>query len=138
LARTEDVLWIGGAQWAGKSTVARLLTVRHPLLRYSYDYHDARSHAARARADATRYPVFNRFLSALDRDPDSVWSLPSPEQMAEQTLAIFAERFQMVLDDIDALPGGIGNINSAGGSITSTDSPTFAPPTSICEIVPRA
>jgi hypothetical protein len=43
VAPVENVLWVGGAQWAGKSTVAMLLTARYPLLRYAYDYHDARS-----------------------------------------------------------------------------------------------
>ena len=37
-------LWIGGAQWPGKSTVARLLAMRHGLTAYHYDYHDARAH----------------------------------------------------------------------------------------------
>jgi hypothetical protein len=35
-------LWIGGGQWAGKSTVARLLAVRHGLTAYHYDCYDAR------------------------------------------------------------------------------------------------
>jgi hypothetical protein len=81
-----------------------LLTARYPLLRYAYDYHDARSHSARARADAARFPTFHAFLDALDTDPDSVWSYPSPEQMAEQALSIIRERFEMVLEDLAALP----------------------------------
>ncbi len=98
------MLWIGGAQWAGKTTVARLLAARYPLVVYAYDYHDARSHSARARADADRFPEFNAFLAALDSDPDSVWSRPSPVEMSERALAVFAERFQMVLEDLAALP----------------------------------
>jgi hypothetical protein len=104
LARLDQVLWVGGAQWAGKTTVARLLAARFPLVLYAYDYHDARSHSERARADADRFPAFHAFLDALDRDPDSVWSRPSPEQLSEQVLAIFSERFQMVLEDLAALP----------------------------------
>lgn len=97
-------MWIGGAQWAGKTTVARLLAARFPLVVYAYDYHDARSHSARARADADRFPAFHAFLNALERDADSVWSRRSPEQMTEEILAIFNERFQMVLEDLAALP----------------------------------
>lgn len=100
----DQVLWIGGAQWAGKTTVARLLAARFPLVVYAYDYHDARSHSARASVDADRFPTFHGFLNALERDADSVWSRRSPEQMAEEVLAIFNERFQMVLEDIAALP----------------------------------
>jgi adenylylsulfate kinase-like enzyme len=39
-----NALWIGGGQWAGKSTVARLLAQRHGITAYHYDYHDARGH----------------------------------------------------------------------------------------------
>jgi hypothetical protein len=37
-------LWIGGGQWAGKSTVARILARRYGITAYHYDYHDARGH----------------------------------------------------------------------------------------------
>lgn len=104
VARLDTVLWVGGSQWAGKSSVARMLAARYPLVVYAYDYHDARSHSARAKADAVRFPAFNALLDALDSDPDSVWSRPSPEQLAKQALAVFGERFQMVLDDLAALP----------------------------------
>jgi hypothetical protein len=30
-AIVEEALWIGGAQWAGKTTVARILSERHGL-----------------------------------------------------------------------------------------------------------
>ena len=35
-----NALWIGGGQWAGKTTVAGLLTDRYGLVHYPYDYHD--------------------------------------------------------------------------------------------------
>src|SRR5580765_1503362 len=104
--KLEEVLWIGGAQWAGKSTVANLLAARYPLVRYAFDYHDARSHSERAKASPNRFPAFNTFLAALDIDPDSVWADPAPEAMAEHALRIFAERFELVLEDIVALPEG--------------------------------
>ena len=113
--KPEDVLWIGGAQWAGKSTVANLLAARYPLIRYSYDYHDARSHSARARANPDRFPTLSAFLTALEADPDSVWVEPTPEAMAYQALRIFAERFEMVLEDIDALPGAANTLAEGWG-----------------------
>lgn len=98
------VLWLGGAQWAGKTTVANLLAARHPLIHYAYDYHDARSHAARARAEPKRYPRHSGWLAALERDPDDVWVRPTPAEMAASARATFTERFQMVLDDLRAIP----------------------------------
>ncbi|MGH2587534.1 MAG: hypothetical protein ACRDJE_21665 [Dehalococcoidia bacterium] len=100
------VLWIGGAQWSGKTSVAQLLAVRHPLILYAYDYHDARSHADRSRAQPDRYPHRHAAITALDRDPDAMWVTPSPEQMAESALQSFTERFQMVLEDLITLPDG--------------------------------
>jgi hypothetical protein len=101
------VLWIGGAQWSGKTSVAQLLAVRHPLLLYAYDYHDARSHADRSRADSARFPRRHAFLAALDRDPDDVWVTPAPDVMAADALRSFRERFEMVLEDLAALPAGV-------------------------------
>ena len=98
------VLWIGGAQWAGKSTVAQMLAARHGLILYAYDYHDARSHAERARRQPERFPHNHRWLAELERDPNSVWLAPTPQQMADAALLAFAERFAMVLDDLAALP----------------------------------
>ncbi len=94
------MLWIGGAQWAGKTSVARMLAERYGLQLYDYDYHDARSHAARARAYPERYPYFHRGLA---RTADESWVLRSPQDMAASTLRVFDERFQMVLEDIREL-----------------------------------
>jgi hypothetical protein len=103
LTAPADALWIGGAQWAGKSSVANLLGARYPIVRYAYDYHDARSHADRARADPGRYPAFSKLLSVLDRNPDEVWVDPSPEEMAATANLIFEERFDMVLEDLEKM-----------------------------------
>lgn len=86
-------LWIGGGQWAGKSTVARLLAVRHGLTAYHYDYHDARGH-------------FDRRLARgepVERDPEKNWVHRTPEEMAADAREIFALRFEWTLDDLRAL-----------------------------------
>jgi hypothetical protein len=86
-------LWIGGGQWAGKSTVARLLSVRHGLTAYHYDYHDARGH-------------FDRRLARgepVERDPEENWVRRTPEKMAADAREIFALRFEWTLDDLRAL-----------------------------------
>jgi hypothetical protein len=94
-------LWIGGGQWAGKSTVARLLAARHGLTAYHYDYHDARAHNDRriARRVALGEPT-------ADPDPDAVWVHTTPETMAAETLAGFPVRFEWALDDLRALVSG--------------------------------
>ncbi|MEV6977400.1 hypothetical protein [Kitasatospora sp. NPDC093806] len=94
-------LWIGGAQWAGKTTVAELLAERYGLTAYHYDFHDARGHQARriARRVATGAPT-------ADPTPDGMWVDRSPEELAAETLAGFPERFGWVLDDLRALSAG--------------------------------
>ncbi len=70
-------LWIGGAPWTGKSTVARLLAERHGLTAYHHD--------DRARPGS---PL-----------PDD---LPVGDQLAA-LLAEFGHRFDRALDDLRAL-----------------------------------
>ena len=92
-------LWIGGAQSAGKSTVSRILATRHGLTAYHYDYHDARGHLERraARRARTGLPY------AEHAGPD--WVGSTPGALAEQSLAIFADRLEFVFDDLRALTG---------------------------------
>ncbi|WP_028921368.1 hypothetical protein [Pseudonocardia acaciae] len=96
-----SALWIGGAQWAGKSTVARLLAVRYGLTAYHYDYHDARGHDDRRVARRVRLGE-----PAAGPDPDAVWVHDTPERMAASTLAGFPVRFEWALDDLRALVSG--------------------------------
>lgn len=95
------VLWIGGGQWAGKSTVARLLAARYGLTAYSYDFHDARGHNDRriARRIKLGHPPANP-------DPDATWVDTTPRDMAAETLAGFPVRFEWALDDLRALVSG--------------------------------
>ncbi|MET7463211.1 hypothetical protein [Nonomuraea sp. NPDC005501] len=95
------VLWIGGGQWAGKSTVARLLAQRYGLTAYHYDYHDARGHNDRRITRRLRLGQ-----SPEDPDPDVTWVNTTPQEMAAETLAGFPVRFAWVLDDLRALVAG--------------------------------
>ncbi|MFY1686905.1 hypothetical protein [Plantactinospora sp. WMMB782] len=92
-----QALWIGGAQWAGKSTVAEILAERYGLTHYHYDYHDARGHNDRR--------IVRRIRRGEPAEPDleTVWVDTTPEEMARQALAGFAERFEWVQDDLRAL-----------------------------------
>jgi hypothetical protein len=96
-----DALWIGGGQWAGKSTVARILARRYGLTAYHYDYHDARGHDDRRIARRVRLGE-----PAHGPDPDDIWVNTTPEQMAAATLAGFPVRFEWALDDLRGLVSG--------------------------------
>jgi hypothetical protein len=89
-------LWIGGGQWAGKTTVGGLLTGRYGLTHYHCDYHDARGHEDRrvaARARRGEPPA----------DWREYWTRLSPQEMADRALANAAEQFPWILDDLRAL-----------------------------------
>lgn len=92
-------LWIGGAQWAGKSTVARILATRRGLTAYHYDYHDARGHTERR--------VARRARAGLPYTDSLVpnWERRTPSELAEESLAAYAERLEFVFDDLRALTG---------------------------------
>ncbi|MFC4106061.1 hypothetical protein [Micromonospora zhanjiangensis] len=96
-----NALWIGGGQWAGKSTVARLLAVRYGLTAYHHDYHDARGHDDRRLAHRVRSGQ-----SAERPDPEREWVTATPQEMAEAALADFELRFEWILDDLRALVSG--------------------------------
>jgi hypothetical protein len=96
-----SVLWIGGAQWAGKTSIARILAERWGLQLYSYDYHDAREHSRRARQQPELYPTLH---DALRQSADQWWVRRTPEQMAAADQRIFEERFRMTLEDLSQLP----------------------------------
>jgi hypothetical protein len=86
-------LWIGGGQWAGKSTVSRILAHRHRLTAYHYDYHDARAHNDRRAARG----------AALEPDQ---WLGHTAEDLAASALRDFVMRFEWALDDLRALVSG--------------------------------
>ncbi|MGY0234350.1 hypothetical protein [Longispora urticae] len=89
-------LWIGGGQWAGKSTVSNLLAHRYGLCAYHFDYPNIRGHQDRLAA---------RGLADLRTD-DEIWVDNTPERMAAEVLAGFPTRFEYTLDDLRALVSG--------------------------------
>ncbi|MFJ6164304.1 hypothetical protein ACIQH6_04215 [Micromonospora orduensis] len=100
-ATARRALWIGGGQWAGKSTVAVTLALRHLLTAYLYDRHDARGHDDRRIADRIR-----RGEPPAGPDAETTWVRTDPARMAADTLAAFPRRFAWVLDDLSALVPG--------------------------------
>ncbi|MEU9689888.1 hypothetical protein [Amycolatopsis japonica] len=97
----KQALWICGGQWAGKSTVSRLLAHRYGITVYHYDFHDARAHQDRRIAHRVRNGA-----PVEDPDPEAVWVDTTPERMAADTIAGFPTRFAWALDDLRALVSG--------------------------------
>jgi hypothetical protein len=97
-ARLRHVRWIGGGSGAGKSTIARRLAADHGLRLYSTDAVMA-EHAGRS--DAAQTPLLQAFLAM---DMDERWTNRSPEVMLKTFHWFAGEGFDLILDDLLALP----------------------------------
>jgi hypothetical protein len=96
-----QTLWIGGGQWAGKSTVSNLLATRYGLTAYHHDYHSARSHWDRVIATACREGSTVPEVTA-----ESMFIAKTPTESAASALATLYQTFAWVLDDLRALVSG--------------------------------
>lgn len=113
------VLWIGGGQGSGKSSIARALARRFDLRLYSVDEHEA--------AHAPRMPSF------VAGDP------------IEEFLTASRHRFRLVLEDLAALPSGPAVLvegaqlfpTSVAAVLRSSDHALFLIPTADDEISRR-
>ena len=100
--RLRLILWIGGGTGAGKTSVATALADRHVVLRYHYDFHDARDHSERI--DPARHPAMHAFAAM---SMDERWVLRTPEEMADETIRSSRERMAMAIEDLLARPAGV-------------------------------
>jgi hypothetical protein len=97
-AQLRHVRWIGGGSGAGKSTVARRLAADYGLRLYSCDDKLA-VHAGRlAAADA---PLLQAFITM---SMDERWVICSPEVMAKTFPWFAGEGFDLIIEDLLALP----------------------------------
>lgn len=97
-ARLHHIRWLGGGTGAGKSTIARRLAERHGLRLYQCDAMEP-DHVARAKRE--EHPLLFRFL---EMSMDERWVLRSPAEMLATLPAAQGEGFQLILDDLLALP----------------------------------
>ena len=97
-AGLDHVLWIGGAQGAGKSTAARAFAHRKGLRLY---FVDAFTYSHAERAETGPYPAMRVFA---EKTMDERWLHPEPEEMADEFVEYSRDRFRMVLDDLRGLP----------------------------------
>jgi hypothetical protein len=88
-----DVLWIGGPQGSGKSSIARALSRRFDLQLYVIDH---RVWVHEPRMPATEF-------SSLSMDER--WVHAAPERMLDWFANTSRHRFRLVLEDLRELPG---------------------------------
>jgi 2-phosphoglycerate kinase len=93
-----DVYWIGGGPGAGKSTVARRLAERFGLRLYATD--DVMGDHARRSREA---PYLERFMAM---SMDERWVERSPAEMFETFHWFRGEGFELIVEDLRALPDG--------------------------------
>jgi 2-phosphoglycerate kinase len=96
-AGLQHVRWIGGGSGAGKSTVARQLAADHGLQLY----HAEPFSRYAGRADPGRTPLLQEFMAM---DMEERWVNRSPEVMLETFHGVRGEGFDLVVDDLLALP----------------------------------
>ncbi|MDT5032251.1 MAG: hypothetical protein QOC94_2422 [Actinoplanes sp.] len=100
--RLRQVRWIGGGSGGGKSTIARRLATEHDLHLYATDDVMA-GHAARSTAADS--PFLHRFMAM---DMDERWLDRSPEVMLDTFHWFRGEGFDLIVDDLLALPADRG------------------------------
>lgn len=102
------IRWIGGAPDAGKTAVARLLSVRLGWTLYQYDSRDRRHHELLAEKSQEGMAVLNSPM--VER-----WVAATPQELFRLTLRSFADRMPLVIDDLRALATGSEGIIVAEG-----------------------
>jgi hypothetical protein len=118
-------------QWAGKSTVAGILAEEYGLTHYHYDYHAARGHDDRRIAQQVR-----RGESPAQPDWEAIWIRATPQEMAAQVIAGFAERFEWVQDDLRALVSPRPTLAEGWGLRPELVAPITASPRRMVVMVP--
>jgi 2-phosphoglycerate kinase len=99
-ARLRHVRWIGGGSGAGKSTIARRLASAYGLRLYSCD--EAISEHV-GRSNPTGEPLLHAFLAM---DMDERWVNRPPMVMFETFPWFHGEGFDLILENLLALPDG--------------------------------
>ena len=124
------VLWLGGTPCSGKTSVARRLADSYALRLYHYDRHE-RAHAALGHPE--RHPAMREYAAMT---PDQRWVLRPVAEMVRAMAAAWAERFEMVIDDLLALPGAAPVLAEGPGLLPECVAPLLASPRQAIWLVP--
>jgi hypothetical protein len=126
-ARLSHVLWIGGSPCVGKTTLARLLAGKYDLKIYNIDWHAVRDHELRPRPLVVPFQRMSM---------DERWALPSPDELAARSIAIWEEGFALVLEDLDALPRSRTIVAEGPGAFPWCVAPVIGSPHQAIFLVP--
>ncbi len=96
--RLRHVYWIGGGSGAGKSTIAGRIAAEHGFRIYGTDQAMA-DHGTRTSPEHS--PLLQRFV---EMDMDERWVNRSPQAMLETFHWFRGEGFDLIVDDLLALP----------------------------------
>jgi 2-phosphoglycerate kinase len=130
LTKLQHVYWIGGGSAAGKSTVAERIAAQHDLSVYATDDVMA-DHARRcARADC---PLLHTFM---DMDFDERWVNRSPQTMLETFHWFQGEGFNLIVEDLLALPRERGVIVEGFRLLQHLVKPLISQPTHALWLLP--
>jgi 2-phosphoglycerate kinase len=122
------ILWIGGSPCAGKSSIARLLAQQYNLQTYSCDDHyDA--HLKRA---TSKHPLIS---NAAGKSWDEVWMRPV-DILVTRELAFYREEFEMMIEDLLAMPRSTPIIAEGAALLPECVSPLLLNPCHAIWIVP--
>ena len=88
-----QILWIGGATDAGKTTVAQMLGQRLNCKTYHYDHHSHGYLEKKAEND-------DRYRNFLDASNDARWVQPTVATLFDFTIDSFHSSFPLVLNDL--------------------------------------
>jgi hypothetical protein len=90
---------LGGSTCSGKSSIADILGQAYGLQAYHYDRREA-DHIARS-TDTARFPAINEFIAM---SMDERWVLRTPQEMADNAIASWIQRFPHVIEDLLVMP----------------------------------
>jgi hypothetical protein len=125
--RLAHVLWIGGGPQAGKTTLSRLLAGKWDLKIYNLDWHAVREHDRRP---SDLIASFRR-LSMDER-----WVLPSPLELLTRSTAMWEDGFDLVVEDLLALPRSRTIVAEGPGAFPWCVAPMISSPRQAIFLVP--
>jgi hypothetical protein len=123
------VFWLGGGSGAGKTTLARAVAGRLDLRVYHVDVYGFDHVARMAEGPFPRTQAFNAMTY------DDRW-LRAPEVLAEEFLAISAERMALVVEDLAALGAGPTVITEGPQLLPGLVAPLLANPEAAVWLLP--
>lgn len=121
------VLWIGGGPQAGKTTLSRLLAGKYDLKLHNLDWHGARGHRLRPGEAAASFEQLSM---------DERWVQPIPHELFERSVIIWTERFDLVVEDLLALPTDRPILAEGPGAFPWCVAPLLASPRQALFLVP--